>query len=307
MPKLKLNGITKIIEKNLMEIKKDKLMIFIIATLLSMLTMFLGDAIAIIQIAIVFLLLIFIDYNLYKKLDTKIDNVSLIFGILLVISSFILTNFIKLLFPKAPILTTFGSFDFILLLFGLTILFYGLRNLKHFIVPLGISCSLIIINYVQSSSFGDELQKPFAEFSTYISGGTLKLLGYDVMTSVTTNGDPRISLAGRNAVVVAGCSGFSSFIYYSIITSFLFLKIKGVPWKKILVLSIGITGILFVNSLRVTILMLVWFYYGLTTMRAVHANLGEILFIIYVGIFWFLTFRYLEKEDKKEKEIPSSP
>lgn len=256
------------------------------------------DALSLIYILLTFLLLIGIDYEDYQKLKSKTNNLSLIIGIVLIFSGLLLDSLANI-FIGTNTDPTFGSTDLIPLLFGIIILLYGINNLKKFVVPLGIAISFIGITFLTTTSFGQKLHDPFATFTTSASIKIINALGYKAHSvgNTITLISPKYGI--DRVVVSRGCSGFESTIYYSIIGGFLLLKIDAEAWKKIFIVIFGAFGCFFVNILRVTILCLVYFWKGMGMLETFHSNLGNLMFIIWIGVVWWIAFKYFLIEDDK--------
>lgn len=97
-----------------------------------------------------------------------------------------------------------------------------------------------------------------------------------------------------------GCSGIYSFtVFVSGFASFVFVEYQRLDRKVGILLALGVLTAYLANLLRMSIIIVVGSYYGLKALIWTHANLGEIIFLIWISVFWFFMFKYLI-EDKKD-------
>lgn len=107
-------------------------------------------------------------------------------------------------------------------------------------------------------------------------------------TNVTGN---TIDFDGFRVGIGYACSGVESISVFlsAIIAYTISIKEKNIK-KMVFYILIGGTALFFINILRVMIIVLVGYYYGTETMYFVHANLGWILFLVVMSVFWYLVF-----------------
>lgn len=100
-----------------------------------------------------------------------------------------------------------------------------------------------------------------------------------------------ISFSGFTVSVGYACSGIESISVFAAAVIAYFIAINNKDFKKMLkYILIGSAALYIMNILRVIILILTGYYYGVDTMMFIHANLGWILFVIGMSIFWYLVF-----------------
>ena len=108
----------------------------------------------------------------------------------------------------------------------------------------------------------------------------------------------------RASVEIAeSCSGIYSVVIF--IAAFIAFIANEYNRFDFLVLSLLILGILtayFSNLIRMTIIVLVGHYYGIENMLFVHSNIGWIIFLIWISIFWSLLFYILPKQANQINE-----
>lgn len=103
------------------------------------------------------------------------------------------------------------------------------------------------------------------------------------------------------------CSGlYSVAIFVSAFVAFVAIEYKVFNKKVLGLLCLGIFLAWLANIIRMSVIVIVGRYYGADTMVWVHNNIGEIIFMIWVIIFWLIMFRFMgvgESPSKKPKKI----
>ena len=284
-------------------IKKNRFNLFLAMIFVSILTYLISGAGMIFQIVLIFLLLVLIDYEKYKKLPSKTRWVDVIIGIIFIYISFFLYSSLKFFtgsgFGLHP---QFGYIDIIVLLLGIAIIFYGFANLKRFLIPFVLIFSLILFNNLQSISFIKNVIGPiFVNATITISSAILNIFGY----AIEISGSAFILPNGTAIQMLVWCSGINSVLFYSIFAGILLLKINAKRNNKILAFILGAIGVFFINILRVSLLVAIGVRCGMSLMDAFHTHLGDLLFLFYIGIFWWLAFKFLEESREKKTNVSS--
>ena len=123
-----------------------------------------------------------------------------------------------------------------------------------------------------------------------------KILGRSTISFRTVTKGP-ITL-----VIAKSCSGIYSFsIFTSAFIAFVLVVYRKLDRKSIIFLVLGIFLAYIGNILRMTIVVVSGYYYGVKTMMWVHGNVGYIIFFIWMGLFWFLLYKFLMKEPEEPK------
>jgi archaeosortase C (PEF-CTERM variant) len=126
----------------------------------------------------------------------------------------------------------------------------------------------------------------FAQNAVSVSVPLLNLIKPTFADSAT------ISFSGFTVSIGYACSGIESISVFASAVIAYFISINNRNIKKILTyLLIGGAALYIVNILRVIILILTGYYYGVDTMMFVHENLGWIMFVVGMSIFWYLVFQ----------------
>jgi exosortase/archaeosortase family protein len=141
------------------------------------------------------------------------------------------------------------------------------------------------------------------------------LLGIAVVSPVT---DPMTGLRIYNMMEVPGPDGFpiplsiglsctglySVAIFVSAFIAFVAVEYKKADRKVALLLALGIFLAWVANILRMTIIIIVGRYHGAEAMQWTHNNIGELIFMAWITVFWLVMFRYfgvLDREPVKEE------
>ena len=226
-----------------------------------------------------------------KKLLEEIEFVKiweLIFGILIILSSYFLVGWIK---GELGVGFRFGVANTVVFLAGLTIIFYGVRRLDvtwaFFVLLAALAvANMVFIGNSPIDIFAGETLAPLEAgwvssllnalgYNTYVSYGQY------VSTVVFQNSPARIPIAGA-------CTGIQGMTLYTTLTGGMMIGTNISYKKRAIFLAVG-AGILFsLNFLRLVILSLVAYHYGMRTMYEVHEWLGGVIFLIFVFIFWII-------------------
>jgi len=217
------------------------------------------------------LVLFDLSYNLYRNDALRYFDYGMISsGLFIVFLNIRKFNF----FMKDKFMINFTSYFLftILMLYGF--IFTGITFLLG--VPTEQNPILIYMtqNALNSSAFFANFLEP-----TSISGITLNFDGFLVS-------------------VWYPCSGVESIsVFISAIIAF-FIATKETNWKKIVIFSfVGIISLYLMNILRILILLIVGRNYGIEVMLFVHYNLGWIMFVFGMMVFWMLAFKNIELKE----------
>jgi len=160
------------------------------------------------------------------------------------------------------------------------------------------------------------------------TAGLLNLLGISssahlVSTPETVNGIYLSSggvyivyenLGGSNqgtmssVLIGLSCTGlYSVTIFISGFTAFILMEYRKVDVRVASLLTLGVLTSWFANILRMTIIVMVGSHYGSEALEWTHANLGIIIFMIWVAIFWGVMFKLLVPADTGKGGEPAPP
>ena len=192
-------------------------------------------------------------------------------------------------------IVTLASFSIVPLLAGVIIYSYGFLMLKELFFPLFLLLFMIPIPAQIYSSLTVPLQLLVTKISVWIAG----FLGIPIYREGNV-----IHLATRTLEVVQACSGLRSMISLLTLSAVLgYLTLRSNPLRAVLFVS-GIPAAIFVNIVRVLLLVLAFHYINLDlTEGTVHTLFGMGIFIL-AWILIIFTKQALSIWDKEH--IPSS-
>jgi len=200
----------------------------------------------------------------------------------------------------------FGQTDYVILLAGIILVFFGYTNIRKIFVPLA------LVTGARLALVGLDMMK--AAYLTQIAGwfvgmtiSTVRLLGYGP-AQLAGDGIRIISYGplappGGEAVNIAwGCTGLSSLVIFSFIITSLILSYKMSYFKKGVTIAVGIIGSFLVNILRLVMLSLILYHRGLDEMLWVHRHIGDVLFVIWIAAYWAMMFKFVLPREGESRE-----
>ena len=221
------------------------------------------------------LIVIDISYNIIiNDAFASFDYGMLSIGMLIILLNFNFLNFLKI---------EQSFVDFTSKFLFLVLMFYGLLfSVIPFLLKVEENPFFVTVTKltITSSGYILNLIKP-----TLIVGGT------------------DIHFDGFIVGVWIPCSGVESITVFVAAIFAYFLSIKEKKITKIFTLAtVGVVALFIMNILRIIIIILVGYHCGIDTMLFVHYNLGWIMFVLGMAVFWFLVF-----DSKKEGTERVSP
>jgi len=233
-----------------------------------------------------------------KLLGFKEANlIQKIIGSILVVGSFFVYYVATLVYPGAAFYT---AANYAVYLLGLFLFFFDFSALKESFSP------LFLIVAATSSSFIAKWLKPllssYANDIAYIIVSILRVLGIDASIYYVRN-TPIFAVASLSGEMIHGafvyeCLGAYSALVFSIILVVILFEDPGRLKVKLAYAIVGLLGTFALNILRVTIILLVDYFYGAEVGGTVHYVIGYALFSAWLGIF-FYTFSKRRDISKK--------
>lgn len=111
-----------------------------------------------------------------------------------------------------------------------------------------------------------------------------------------------------NLSISLSCSGlYSVAIFVSAFIAFIAVEYKKFDLKVGVLLGMGIVLAWIANIIRMTIIVIVGHYYGMDAMVWTHNNIGELIFMAWVILFWLFMFKYFGVLDSKESKPRKEP
>ena len=240
--------------------------------------------------------------TLYENLPLpQLDEI--IFGVMVCIGSFVFDLSTRGIFAGG-----YGQSDYVILVVGITLLFFGIRNIKKIYPPVVLvgtfSAALKILQLVYEN-YVEVISGWFVTLVISITTG----LGYPTYVgTVGGNGYPSntFTVIGLNETasleVAWGCTGLRSLLLFSFILAALLIPYRTTRGRKTVALISGVVGAFLVNILRLVMLALIMYYYDIATTLWVHQHLGDFLFVIWVALFWWAAMKYILLDE--EDELP---
>lgn len=208
------------------------------------------------------LFLIFIDvsYNMYVGDDFRyFDYGMLLSGLFIILLNMNLLKFLKL-DEKMINFTTYFIFIMMLLLSVPIVVITAIYNenlLYTILTNLSIKTSAFFLSFIKPTDLIENL----------------------------------INYGGFRVGIAYPCSGAESMtVFLSSVIAY-FATIKETNIKKMFIYTvIGLIALYFMNILRIMIIVLVGYHFGNEAMLFTHYNLGWIMFVMGMFVFWFLVF-----------------
>jgi len=148
------------------------------------------------------------------------------------------------------------------------------------------------LNFINSNSEDNQLVEILL---TIPLSDLLEILGYDVFAEKNILHFRLLDGTSSRVSIAQGCSGiYSVAIFVSAFFTYVILDYGKLDWQVPLILFIGIQMAYFANLIRMTLIIIVGYYYGLDALNWTHSNIGWIIFIIWIGFFWSLMIRFFE-------------
>lgn len=195
----------------------------------------------------------------------------------------------------------FGFFDKGVILTGIGIVLINLLGPKFLKIEermIKFATYFIFITVVTYSTIYSGMEQLFGTsgddnpFYTFFTSLVVKIT-YPILNLIqpTTIYNNTINFNGFSVGIAYACSGVESLaVFFSALTAFYFTQTKKDIKKLIKYLLIGGLALYFMNIIRVITLILIGSNFGVDRMMFFHANLGWIMFVIGMAVFWYLVF-----------------
>ncbi|UCD91983.1 MAG: archaeosortase/exosortase family protein [Methanobacteriota archaeon] len=240
-----------------------------------------------------------------------------VIGIALIVADILFNVF----FSASPDILTH---DTIVILFAVVMIAYNFiperfdRERDFIFLFFAALITILVIPLMLARIFVGNFDEGVGLYSQYLLvpevTGMLNLIGINawVVPSVDPLTIHFITQTGSEVSVYisTACSGIYSFgIFASAFFSFILTEYNKIDRKVGLLLGLGILTAYFANILRMVIIVLVGFYTStpqneLGYMLEDHSNAGWIIFLAWIGLFWFLMYRFLIRSKEPAGEVP---
>lgn len=238
----------------------------------------------------------FFSYLVYKKshkmipTDHKLNLYQMSLGVILIL----IDVSYNIIFSNK-----FGPFDTGILLTGFFLILLNLIGQKFLRIEdrmIKFATYFIFITIVTYSMIYTGMEKiygtsgddnPFYTFFTsLVVNITFPILNLIKPTTIYNN---TINFDGFLVGVGYACSGVESLaVFFSAITAFYFSQTKRDIKKLLRYFLIGGLALYIMNIIRVIILILIGYNYGQEWMMFFHTNLGWVMFVLGMSVFWYL-------------------
>ncbi len=203
-------------------------------------------------------------------------------GVLMILAS---PYFLLHSFGGYPSPLTFQSFVII----GFTLVFLDLREVLVPTVFMALApVFALLVRFGVVSSFVSSASSVFVDVTSVMVRHLLDIVGYPIQVYGNV-----ITVRNSMVVVGSGCSGLSALVLYFLATVLL-VYVRRSALREAMLLFAGLLGIIPLNALRIFILLVVGYKYGLPYLRVFHSHIGDLMFIVYVYLYWWVVLKKLK-------------
>jgi len=238
-------------------------------------------------------------FKVFKR--KTIDFIFIIISIILLISFYIIeinAGNIQLNIINIILVHLLGISIFVFLILGI----YGWAFIKDFIKKFKKEIIYFLIFGIIVYSLMNVVWSLWPYLSLAVLKVTQFLLGL-ISSNVYIMGERTIMFEGFGAQIAEACSGiYSIFIFSALYIFAIFLD-----WKKMNKLKAGlifipaVLGAFLVNILRVFLLFIIGAYISRDiALGMYHSYFGMIFFLLYFGLFWWLSYKWMKKDFKSK-------
>ncbi len=204
-----------------------------------------------------------------------------------IVFSFLFNSIIGLVIPGS----TYGLTDYVILAVGVFALFYTAQDslVRFGIIVLVFVRGATLALSIMSESIFVSISNVFVGLVVFFSKLFVspEVHSGDLPGSIVVTG-----AAGQSGVFIGwACAGLEELVLTSVLIFMLIRSFDLKAWKTTAWLGVGILGSFFINIARMVILVWLAGDYGYQTMYWVHTHLGDVLFLVWIGVFWFLFFK----------------
>ena len=103
-------------------------------------------------------------------------------------------------------------------------------------------------------------------------------------------------------LIATSCSGVYSFaIFTAAFIAFVATEFTGWDRRLKWFMGLGILAAYVANLLRMYIIIMVGYYHGSEALKWAHANVGWIIYMAWIALFWWLLFRWFFRDRAAEE------
>lgn len=230
---------------------------------------------------------VFANSKKFLKVDSP-DGLWFLVAVAIIIGSFLFNSFMNLFSQGGE----YGLTDYVILVVGMFALFYTAQNK---LVRFGIYALV----FVRGATL--ILSKLSATLFVGVSNALVSMVVFFskifVSPSIHAGNSAgevvAVGAAGTNSVFIGwACVGLEELVLTTVLILILIKSFDMSVMRTSIWLAIGIAGSFLINIARMVILIWVAADYGTAKMLWVHTHLGDVLFLVWIGIFWLLFFKF---------------
>ena len=232
-------------------------------------------------ISIVLFAWFIIKWDAVKKISRKSSKLDTALGVVLIGADYAF---------NAVRGSTIGLLDLIVVFIGTIIMFYGLRSLKLFWVPMAYGVILLI-------GYQIEIYTPnYVALQDWLAGvmaSAVSALGIgasasgEIVSMTMPNGTPLL------LDVAGSCTGVQGILAFGLLSTMTLLDFKPKMSRLVPLFAIGFVGAFLINILRLLVVFLTFEFLGADAGTTMHVYFGYLIFVAWVLAFWSLAFNYL--------------
>jgi len=242
------------------------------------------------------MILVFVNRSKFESIPLP-RNLDLVIGVALIPSSFAF----NWLFGSVTGDWAYGLTDYTILVVGIFAFYYPISEK---IVQLGLV--LLILLRLLTIGLSHVYSSGFVVVSDFIVGIVVafsKILISSDITSGMIPGEIFVGGAAGSTPIFIGwaCVGLEELVLISVILYILIDSFHLHRTATILWFAIGVIGSFLVNILRMVILIWVAFSRGIGDMLWVHTHIGDVLFLVWIAIFWWIFLGFASRGRRIDK------
>ena len=186
--------------------------------------------------------------------------------------------------------STVGIVDLMVVFLGTITVFYGLRSLKLFWVPVAYGAILLI-------GYQIEIYTPnYVALQDWLAGVMASAVNVMGISAAASGHVVSMNMANGTPLLldVAGsCTGVQGILAFGLLSTMTLLDFKPKLSRVIPLFVIGFAGAFLINILRLLVVFLTFEYLGVDAGTTMHVYFGYLIFIAWVLAFWAMAFNYL--------------
>jgi len=218
-----------------------------------------------------------------SEYDTETNVFQRFSGVFIVLVSFFLYYAIV---PFIPWTGFYGVANYTVYLFGLFLIFFKISVLNQAFTAF----FLIVASALAGLSFRwiESQMSPTVPYYVYLFSSVLGLFGIE---NTMPNSTTILMYTSRGVMPLffeSGCIGVYSLVIFSIIIVVTMLEASVSRRTKLLWSVLGLMGAFVVNIIRLLIVVVSIYFYGLDFGQRVHQVIGYVLFLSWIAIFLLL-------------------